>query len=73
MNPIQMLQNFIAKGLSPQKIAEQIAGNNPVIMNLMKMANSGDKAGVEQFARNMYKDQGKDFDKEFANFMNQFR
>lgn len=73
MNPMQMLQNFIAKGLSPQKIVEQMAGDNPVIINLMRMANSGDKAGVEKFARNMYKDRGKDFDKEFADFMNQFR
>ena len=41
MNPIQMLQGFLAKGLSPQKITEQMVGNNnPMMANLVKMANA---------------------------------
>ena len=73
MNPMQMLQNFITKGLSPQKIAEQMAGSNPMMSNLMKMANAGDTSGVESFARNMFKEKGRDFDKEFSEFRSKFK
>ena len=73
MNPIQMLQNFITKGLSPQKIAEQMTGNNPMMANLIKMANTGDTDGVEKVARNMFKEKGRDFDKEFSEFKSKFK
>lgn len=70
MNPMQILQSFISKGLSPQKIAEQMIGNNPVMANLVKMANAGDTDGVEKVARNIFKEKGRDFDKEFSEFKN---
>ena len=73
MNPMQILQNFIAKGMSPQKIVEQIGNNNPMMANLIKMANSGDTGGVETFARNMFKEKGRDFDKEFSEFRSKFK
>ncbi len=73
MNPMQMLQNFIMKGLSPQKIAEQMVGNNPMMANLVKMANVGDTEGVEKVARNMFKEKGRDFDKEFSEFRSKFK
>lgn len=74
MNPIQiMLQSFITKGVSPQKIVEQMAGSNPMISNLVKMMNSGNVNGVETFARNMFKEKGRDFDKEFNEFKQKFR
>ena len=66
MNPIQILSKF--KGQSPQQIAMQLIGNtnNPMINNLITMARNGDKQGVENFARNVLKEQGRDFDKEYA-------
>lgn len=73
MNPMQMLQSFITKGLSPQKIAEQMVGNNPMMTNLIKMANAGDTEGVEKVARNMFKEKGRDFDKEFSEFRSKFK
>ena len=73
MNPVQMLQSFIAKGLSSQKIAEQMTGNNPMMANLIKMANAGDTEGVEKVARNMFKEKGRDFDKEFSEFRSKFK
>lgn len=73
MNPMQMLQNFIARGFSPQKIVEQIAGGNPMVTNLIKMASSGNASGVENFARNMFKEKGRDFDKEFSEFRSKFK
>lgn len=68
MNPLQVLQMFMNKGLSPQKIVTQLAGNNPVLTSLVQMANSGNSNSVENFARNMFKEKGRDFDKEFSEF-----
>lgn len=73
MNPMKMLQSFIIKGVSPQKIVEQMVGSNPMMSNLMKMANAGDTSGVENFARNMFKEKGRDFDKEFSEFRSKFK
>lgn len=72
MNPIEMLKNF--KGKNPQEIIlNQMMGNinNPMIKNLINMAQKGENQNIETFARNFMKEQGKDFDKEFANFMKQ--
>ena len=38
-----------------------------------KKAKEGDSKGVENFARNLFKEQGRDFDKEFAEFRKNFR
>ena len=73
MNPMQMLQSFITKGISPQKIAEQMVGNNPMMANLIKMANAGDTEGVEKVARNIFKEKGRDFDEEFSEFKSKFK
>lgn len=69
MNPKQIIKNMIGIS-SPKDIAMQLLtqNNNPIFNNLVDMANKGDEKGVEQFARNFYKEQGKDFDKEFGNF-----
>lgn len=72
MNPIEMLKQF--KGKNPQEIVmNQMLGNiqNPMLKNVIAMANKGNTKDVEQFARNLLKEQGKDFDSEFANFMKQ--
>lgn len=46
--------------------------SNPIFNNLIEMAEKGDSKGVENFARNMMKEQGRDFDKEMSNFQNMF-
>lgn len=74
MNPIQMLQSFLGKGMSPQQIITQMSGNkNPMITNLMNMMQTGDSKGVEDFARNIFKEKGRDFDKEFGEFKKNFK
>ena len=74
MNPIQLLQGFLGKGLSPQQIVKQMMGkSNPMLTNLMNMAQKGDTKGIETFARNMFKEKGRDFDKEFAEFRGNFK
>jgi hypothetical protein len=44
-----------------------------MLKNLIEMAEKGDYQGIENFARNYYKEQGKDFDKEYSQFMSYFK
>lgn len=75
MNPIEMIKGFIGKGMNPQQILGNVMKNNsnPVFNNLIEKAKEGDTKGVETFARNLFKEQGRDFDKEFAEFRKKFR
>lgn len=74
MNPVQMLQSFLGRGMSPQQIINQMSGNkNPMITNLMNMMQTGDSKGVEDFARNIFKEKGRDFDEEFGEFKKNFK
>ncbi len=75
MNPIEMIKEFIGKGMNPQQILGNVMKNNsnPVFNNLIEKAKEGDSKGVENFARNLFKEQGRDFDKEFAEFRKKFR
>ena len=75
MNPIEMIKGFIGKGMNPQQILGNVMKNNsnPVFNNLIEKAKEGDSKGVESFARNLFKEQGRDFDKEFAEFRKKFR
>lgn len=74
MNPNTLMS--MLKGIKnpKQAVLSMIGSNtNPMLKNLVDMANKGDKQGLEEFARNYYKEQGKDFDKEFSDFMNTFK
>lgn len=74
MNPINLIKMMNGK-MNPQQIAMNLLGqnNNPMINNLIKMANDGNQKGVEDFARNLFKGQGRDFDKEMSSFMSNFK
>ena len=60
---------------NPQQLVERLVMNNtnPMLRQLVEKAKSGDSKGVEEFARNIYKQQGRDFDKEFSEFMSNFK
>lgn len=73
MNPIMILKQFMQQGLTPQNILNKMNINNPILSNVMNMAKNGDNKGVETFARNICKQKGLDFDKEFDNFKNNFK
>ena len=77
MNPMQMLQMLMKKGNNPQQMVEQMmqsmGGNNPMLSNLIQMAKDGNNQNIEQFARNICKSKGIDFDKEFSSFMSNFK
>lgn len=60
-NPQQMVMQMIEKN------------TNPMVGNLIKMAREGNTKGVENFARNICKERGKNFDDEFSKFMNNFK
>lgn len=71
-NPMQLIQMFMRGGKTPQQIAmNMISQNNPMVSNLIQMAEKGNTKGIESFARNLFKEKGKDFDKEFSDFMQQ--
>lgn len=74
MNPLNMIKGMM--GISnPKDIVMKLLSqnNNPIFNNLIEMANKGDTKGVENFARNYMKSQGKDFDQEFNNFKDMFK
>ncbi len=60
---------------NPQEMAKQMLGanNNPMLNNLVQMAQKGDSQGIENFARNIFKEKGMDFDKEFNAFMSNMK
>ena len=68
MNPIMMIKQFMSQGLTPQGILNKMNINNPILSNVISMAQNGDSKGVENFARNICKQKGLDFDKEFSKF-----
>ena len=73
MNPMSVLQNLIMKGMGPQQIVKQLGNDNPIVSNLVGMAQSGNTKGIEDFARNLFKEKGRDFDKEFSEFRKTFQ
>lgn len=74
MNNLDSLKTFITKGGNiSELIKTSISSNNPVMGNLIDMANKGDTKGLENFARNLFKEKGRDFDKEFSEFMHNFK
>lgn len=73
MNPMNMIKQYILQGLSPQNILSKMNINNPILSNVMTMAQNGDTKGVETFARNICKQKGLDFDTEFNKFKNNLK
>lgn len=76
VNPMELIQK-IRRGENPQQlmlgILEQGAAmNNPIYGNLLQMAKDGRTQEIETFARNLAKEQGIDFDKEFSKFKKQY-
>ena len=67
------LKQYLANGGTPQKLLSDLMLQNPMMNNLIQMAKSGNMQSVENFARNLYKEQGRDFDKEFAEFKKMFQ
>jgi hypothetical protein len=71
VNPNQLIQ-MIKGGSNPQQlmlsIMQQQSSNSPLYQNLIKLAKENRTSEIEQIARNLSKEKGIDFDKEFSSF-----
>jgi len=68
MNPMNAIKQYMLQGLTPKGILTKLNINNPILNNVIDMAQKGDTKGVETFARNICKQKGIDFDTEFNKF-----
>ena len=69
MNPMEFM-----KGIkNPQQFVMNMLkqNQNPMVTQLIQMIKNGNTNQIEQFARNICKERGMDFDKQFAEFMKQ--
>ena len=75
INPMQFI-NQIRSGQNPQQLMlnflEQQANNNPMGQNLLNLARNNQTQDIEQFARNIFASNGRDFDSEFKKFKDTF-
>ena len=69
MNPMQFLRGI----KNPQQFVMNMLVQNqtPMGMQLINLAKTGNKTQIENFARNICKERGMDFDKSFSEFMKQ--
>ena len=73
MNPLNMIKGMMGIGNTKDMAMKMLSqNNNPIFKNLIDMANKGDTKGVENFARNYMKEQGRNYDEEFNKFINNF-
>lgn len=72
VNPMLLVQ-AIKNGQNPQQLMLNILQNNmsgtPLGDNLIQLARNGRSADIEQIVRNIAKQKGVDFDKEFPIFV----
>lgn len=51
-------------------LIKRLGNNNPMSTNLLGMISNGDYNGIEQFARNLAKEKGRDPDKLYNEYKN---
>lgn len=75
MNPMQLI-SMAKQSQNPKQfvynIVENNMGSNPLFANLLNLAKSNNTAEIETVARNIFKEKGLDFDKEFNAFKQNF-
>lgn len=71
MNPLDILKAI----KNPQQyVMNEIANqNNPILNNMIKLAQEGKNQEVEQIARNIMKSKGIDYDKEILPMLENFK
>ena len=71
MNFQEMIQ-FIKAGNNPEQFVMTMlrtqSKNNPIMANILELAEHKNYQGVENVVKNLAKQKGIDFDKEFNNF-----
>lgn len=75
-NMVQFI-NMVRSNQNPQafviNMLKERAGQNPVLGNLANLVEAGKTGEVEQVVRNIAKERGIDFDKEFNSFKQMFK
>lgn len=76
-NNILQFVSMIKNNPNPQALVmnelQRRAQQNPVLQNVATLVQNGDTQGVETIVRNIAKERGIDFDKEFNSFKQMFR
>ena len=73
-NPMEFFKMFKAMKNPQEAIIEMAGGNNnPILKNAVEMAKNGKNEDLMQLAQNLCKEKGINFDKEFKEFMNNFK
>ena len=73
-NPIQFMSMLKSIKNPKEAVINMIkSNNNPMIKNLVEMAEKGQNDKIEEFARNLFREQNRDFDQEFGEFMKNFK
>lgn len=76
-NNVLQFVSLIKNNPNPQAVVmnelQRRAQNNPVLGNIATLVQNGDTQGVETVVRNIAKERGIDFDKEFNSFKQMFR
>lgn len=62
-NPMQMIVN---------RLTQNFGNNNPMMNNVIGMAQKNDVKGLEEFARNLAKEKGVNIDEYYKQAMNMF-
>ena len=74
VDPNRLIQ-MIKQGQNPQQLMLSVLegqAGTPLTNNLLKLAKKGDTAEIEKIVRNLYAQEGRDFDSEFKAFKNMF-
>ena len=73
MEYIQLVKNGNPKEIVMNMLQENVAKGNPIAGNLIQMINAKDSQGIERIARNVAREKGIDFDREFNSFKQMFK
>lgn len=72
-NPFQFLQMIMTQQNPQQFMLNMLKQNqqNPIFNNILQLAEQNKTEEIETIARNLFKEKGLDFDKEFNQFKQQ--
>lgn len=69
---MQQIMQLLQQTKNPQQaviqLLERQSANNPIVTNLLGLAKQNKTAEIEQIVRNLFQQQGLDFDTEFNSF-----
>lgn len=74
MNPFELIKLIKVKG--PQGAAEMMAQqfpNNPLVNNVLEMGRQGNLQGLEQVAKQIFQQNGRDYATEMNGFLEMMR